>query len=378
MNETSPGTPAARYDASTIQVIDGMEAVRRRPAMYLGDIHDGSGLASTILGFVVNALEEHRRGRCQHVAVTYRASGAVTVQDDGPGIPTAFVAGTPFLEAVFTKLHIQPVGHYRQTLSAFFAPLAVASAVARDLWVDVVRDDRLHELHCSRGRLVKARTSPANGRPTGTRITFVPDPLIFTSTQFDTASIEAELRDLAFLNPGFTIEIADQRPGGSAKSLRTAGLGDWVARITEGQRGVPAEPLLCRGWARGIEVQAALRWTWTPVTRIQSFVNQRRTLDGAHVWGLFAGVGRALRTALKSRRPAAAPVRLRPHALAHGLAAVVAIEHPDPRFCSARRCIHDDDSLQAVKEVVARDLSSALGSRTLDDLLQHLPPVHRR
>jgi len=215
----------------------------------------------------------------------------------------------------------------------------------------------------SRGRLVEGERTVSNAATPGTRVFFDPDPLIFQCTEIASAALFRRMRELAFLCPGLIIDVIDARPGGRTERYRTAGLPDWIARLTEGRLATPESAVWLRGHANDIGVEAALRWVERPLEpRILSFVNRHPTPGGgshaeAMVWGIRCALAHATR-----QQPRAGRKRLRPQDVGRGLVAVLQIEHPRPRFCQARHCLYDDRAaFDAVRQVVVRELRDGLG-----------------
>jgi DNA gyrase subunit B len=349
--------PAAKYDETSIEVLDGLECVRRRPGMYIGDIHDGSGLHHLVEELVHNVLAEHLAGRCHLLVVTLHAGGALSVEDDGPGIRVEPVGrpgdARPWLEWVLTTL----CQGRRSRNGLYGVGLACVNALCEELVVEVRRGGHLYRQQYRRGRALAplARLAPAQG--SGTRLTIHPDPLIFTPSTFDVRRITEMLRPLAFLDPGLRVEVVDERRGSHREVLFARGIADWVALLSEGQDGFPVEPLRVWGAGADLTVELALRWTTWPWTRARSFANHQNEIrSAAPLRGLALGVKEAASRAGLS----ATPSSWRPDALQRGLAAVFDIRGPSVEI---RGCCRDELTLptaRAVRRVVAKCVAEEL------------------
>jgi DNA gyrase/topoisomerase IV subunit B len=313
---------SASYDVSTIEVLEGLEPIRRRPGMYVGDCADGSGLHHLVWGLVEEALLAEPSRQPFRIAVTIHAAGAVTVEHDGPGIPAGACRGDPVLERCFTAMTMQLQG----------MGSVAACALSEWLVAETRCEGRVRRQEFARGKAVAPErdVGPADG--TGVRVTLRPDPSIFATTRIDARRLATE--------------------------LQTRGLREWAERMREGQQGLPEQVVEARGTAHGIEVDAAFGWVWSSGERLVSFVNDQRTDHGPHEVGLVWGVASALRgrvTAERGPRPKLTASRIR-----RGLVGALAIRHPEPRFDACRRTIFDEDAKLATRDVVERAMRRPL------------------
>jgi DNA gyrase subunit B len=354
----APDIPAqgAVYDATSIEVLDGLEVVRRRPGMFIGDTRDGSGLHHLVEELVDNVLAEHLAGRCHHLVLTLHAGGALSVEDDGPGIPVEPV-GRPGDARTWLELVLTTLGQGRRSRNGLYGVgLACVNALCEDLVVEVRRGGHLYRQQYRRGRPLSplARLAPARG--SGTRVTIHPDPLIFTPSAFDIRRVTEMLRPLAFLDPALRIEVVDERAGGRREVLFARSIADWVALLSEGQDGFPVEPLRVWGAGDDLTVELALRWTTWPWTRARTFVNHREVRSAAPLRGLALGLKRAARQA----GLAVAPSAWEPGALRRGLAAVFDIRSPSVEITG---CCRDELTAHAaltVRRVVGKCVAEEL------------------
>jgi DNA gyrase subunit B len=335
------------YDCDSIEVLEGLEPIRRRPGMYVGNVHDGSGLHHLLRELVDEAVLQHLDGRCHRLTVTLHAGGAATVEDDGPGIPVEVGTGrhraVSALEVVLT------------TLAQRWNGPAIVNAVCEDLVAEVRRGGRIHQQRYRRGRPVTPVEDRGAAEGTGTRITLHPDPLVFTATTFDARRMSEMFRPLAFLLPGLRVELVDERSK-RRETFHGRGIHDWVASLTEGQDGFPSEPVRLRASAGGLTVDVALRWTRWSWSRVRCFANLHEVESAALGWGLAQGMKRA------ARGPARAALLRgwQPERLWHGLAAIVDARRPaiEPTGCCCSELSRDDT--RAVQRLVCEAFAESL------------------
>ena len=337
-------------------------SLRKRPGMYIGDVHDGSGLQHLLWEVVANAGDEHLAGFCRAIAITLHDDGRITVEDDGRGIAVAPLAdGTPFVEAVLTRMHDRATfdGHLEHVhVGRHGVGIVSVNALSSQLVVETARDGRLRRQEHRAG----APTTPlADLGPTerrGTRITYAPDPAIFTNLELDVTAVRARLVQLAGLCPGLAVRLADQR---SLSCVCPNGLTDLLARERRGDRRLPEQPLHARGAHDGVAVEVSLHWAshrWGG--RVRSFVNLEETPDGGtHV----AGLQRALRALVGEVR---GPEQDRMEwALTQRLVGIVAVTHFTPSFDRPTRSRLTSPEVRPVVEAVVH--------RCLRDFAQSRP-----
>jgi len=332
------------YDAGSISVLEGLQAVRRRPGMYIGST-DGRGLHHLVWEVVDNAVDEHLAGHGDHIRVVLRADGGVEVADDGRGIPVDPhpKEQRPAVEVVLTKLHAG--GKFDQQAYAVSGGLhgvgiSVVNALSVRTEVEVARDRAVHRIAFARGRLVEPLTRTGRAKGTGTTVRFWPDPEVFDAVRFDRATIAARLRETALLNPGLRLDLVDDRDGAASEEtfLFRRGLADFVGLLLGDEEPLLARPLLVSRRAevdgRALAVDAALNWSATGYgERVASFVNVIRTAEGGtHEEGFRAALTARVNRWAKTDGPKRGDVELTGDDLREGLVAVVSVKMPDPQF----------------------------------------------
>jgi DNA gyrase subunit B len=355
------------YGARDIAVLRGLEAVRRRPAMYIGSTGP-DGVLHLLREVVHNALDEALAGHGTTITVTRHTDGSWEVEDDGRGIPVDAhpLTGRPALELVLTTLHAGgkfAAGAYHAPGGLHGVGLACVNALSEHLEVHVTRDGHVHRVRCERGEIVEpcARRGDATGH--GTRLRFRPDATILGDEGPEVARVVALLRAQAFLVPGLTLRLVD----GVSTTTETfrdsrgvAGFVDWLDRA---RVQVHAEPVVVEGTRDGVDVAAALRWTRGWSEDLHAFVNGIPTPQGGpHLEGLKRAVLRAL-------EPHAAPLLDAGEQLAaldvrEGLTAVLSIRMAEPAFDGqAKAALASAEAGPAVEEVVQVALEAALRAR---------------
>ena len=333
--------------------------IRKRPGMYIGDTRDGSGLAHLVWEVVANAVDEHLAGACQQISVEIGADGAVTVEDDGRGFPLRLASGAPFAEVALTKFHATPTldGHAPHAhVGKYGVGLVVVCALSERLELHVYRDGRSGQQRFARGIATSGVEDHGPSDRTGTRLTFLPDPTIFSGRALDTSLVLERLTELSFLLPGLTIQFADRRvrvlhqPGGLAGHLEAVATDTRIGstfRLTE--------------VVDDVEVDIAARWGLHRNTSVQSFANTERTTDGGtHVKGLLAGLSEGLKQAAPQLAQLAPKPRL--SAVSRNLSALVCVRLMDPDYDRPTKSRLTTPRVERiVKTVVARHFARFLG-----------------
>jgi len=264
--KTDSTTVGHTYDATTIQVLKGLEAVRRRPAMYIGDVSQ-RGLHHLVYEVVDNSVDEAMVGFCDKIVVEIGQDGSVKITDNGRGIPVEKhpEQKVSALEVVMTTLHAGgKFDHesYKVSGGLHGVGVSVVNALSKHFWVEVFRDGNVYRQEYHQG-VAQARVKVTGQRKeTGTVVCFYPDPDVFTTVEFRFGIIESRLRELAFLNQGLKIDLYDRRTGREreASFYYKGGLSSFVDYINENKTPIFGKPIHFRSVREGVEVEIALQY----------------------------------------------------------------------------------------------------------------------
>ncbi len=310
-----------------------LEAVRRRPGMYVGDTHDGSGLIQMLWEVVANALDEHLAGHCSRIAIGIGEDGAISVEDNGRGIRLDALDGMSFAEKALTSFHAGPTldGHApHEHIGARGVGLFAVCALSSWLEFEVSRDGRRYGQRFERGLAVSKLREIGAADTTGTRLVFSPDPEIFSTTWLDPGPVLSRLKELSYLFPQLSLSFKDRREHGFHEP---GGLASYVQSVNTLHGDEPlTRTFLCTSSAESIRVEIAAMWSRHSMTSLQSFANVMRTTEGGtHVDGLLRGLVAGTKIALpdlcRGRRR-----REIERALTCGLNAVVCVRLDDPEY----------------------------------------------
>lgn len=327
------------YDESQIQVLEGLEAVRKRPGMYIGST-SGKGLHHLVWEIVDNAVDEALAGRCTKIIVQLHANNSVTVIDNGAGFPVGIHAktGRPAVETALTVLHAGgKFGGSGYKVSGGLHGVGASVVNALSIWfkVEVHRDGKVYVQEYERGEPQYDLKTVGVTTGTGTTVSFLPDPNVFTETiEFDHATLQARLRELAFLNAGLEIVFEDERDNRSQTFCYSGGVSEFVEYLNRSMEAVHKQPVYVTGSRDDVAVEIALQYNDGYATALYSFANNINTQEGGtHEFGFKSALTRVINDyARKSNILREKDNNLTGDDVREGLTAVVSVKVPEPQF----------------------------------------------
>ena len=335
-----------RYDASKIQKLEGLEGVRKRPDMYIGDTNE-RGLHHCVFEIVDNSIDEALAGYCTQIKVAVHSDGSCSIEDNGRGIPVDIHPKykIPALELVMTNLHAGGKfgkGAYQVSGGLHGVGAKCVNAVSEHFEVEVRKDGKIYKMEFSRGKTITPMTVIGNTKSTGTKITFLPDPEIFTLTrEFKYEILSKRLRELAFLNPGITISLSDERTNHSDEFKFSNGIAEYVEFLNRNKTTVHPKVIAFGGSAPAAEgsdsnivVDIALQYNDSYTEQVYAYANSIFNVEGGtHLSGFRTALTRVVNNyakannLLKDKDPSISGDDCR-----EGLTAVISVKVPEPRF----------------------------------------------
>lgn len=332
---------AQQYDASQIQVLEGLEAVRMRPGMYIGSTSK-EGLHHLVWEIVDNSIDEALAGFASHIEVFIESDDSITVVDDGRGIPVDIQekTGRPAVETVFTVLHAGGKfggGGYKVSGGLHGVGSSVVNALSTSLEVKVHKNGKIHFQKYKRGLVVADLKVIGDTDKTGTSVHFTPDPEIFTeTTEFDFDKLAKRIQELAFLNKGLKISITDKREGKEQSQVYhyEGGIVSYVDYLNENKEVLFDQPIYTDGEMDGISVEVAMQYTGTYHENVLSFANNIHTHEGGtHEQGFRTALTRVINDyARQNKLLKEKDDNLSGEDVREGLTAIISVKHPNPQF----------------------------------------------
>ncbi|XXM74648.1 DNA topoisomerase (ATP-hydrolyzing) subunit B [Lysinibacillus sphaericus] len=366
------------YDENQIQVLEGLEAVRKRPGMYIGST-SGRGLHHLVWEIVDNSIDEALAGHCDEIEIVIEEDNSITVTDNGRGIPVGIheKMGRPAVEVIMTVLHAGGKfggGGYKVSGGLHGVGASVVNALSTELEVHVHRDGKIHYQKFEKGVPSFDLKVIGETDKTGTVIHFTPDPEIFTeTTEYDYDTLANRVRELAFLNKGIQISIEDKRGEGKRRDYHyEGGIKSYVEHLNRSKEVIHEEPIFIEGEKDDITVEIALQYNDGFASNLYSFANNIHTHEGGtHESGFKTALTRVINDyARKNHVFKESDANLSGEDVREGLTAIISIKHPDPQF--------EGQTKTKLGNSEARTITDSLFSEHLETFLLENPVVARK
>ncbi len=349
------------YTAESITVLKGLEAVKKRPAMYIGDVGQ-RGLHHLVYEVVDNSIDEALAGYCKNISVTINKDGSVTVDDDGRGIPTDIhpEEKKSALEVVMTMLHAGgkfDKSTYKVSGGLHGVGVSVVNALSEVLEVNVYRDGKIFYQKYKRGNAIEPVKLIGKESKTGTTITFMPDKEIFKNRNFKFETLAERMRELAFLNPEITIKLKDKRDGNEEEFHYEGGITEFVRYIDGTRKTLAKDPIFISGEREGVDVEIAFEYCDDYRENLFSYVNDINTVEGGtHVSGFRSALTRTLKSyADKNNLVKSDKINLTGDDFREGLTVVISTKVPEPQFEGQTKTKLGNGEVESIVQTIVND-----------------------
>ncbi len=364
------------YNAESITVLKGLEAVRKRPAMYIGDVGP-RGLHHLVYEIVDNSIDEALAGYCKNILVSINKDGSITVEDDGRGIPTDMhpVEKKSALEVVMTILHAGgkfDKSTYKVSGGLHGVGVSVVNALSEVLEVTVYREGKVFYQKYKRGEPLEAVKVIGKDKKTGTTTTFTPDKEIFKNRNYKFETLAERMRELAFLNPEITIKLMDKRDGNEEEFHYKGGIVEFVRYIDGTRKTLAKDPIFITGDRENVAVEVAFEYCDDYRENLFSYVNDINTVEGGtHVSGFRSALTRTLKSyADKNNLVKSDKINLTGDDFREGLTVVISTKVPEPQFEGQTKTKLGNSEVESIVQTIVND--------KLSQYLEENPGIARR
>ena len=376
MSEPRNDINQQEYDASQIQVLEGLEAVRKRPGMYIGST-SASGLHHLVYEIVDNSIDEALAGFCKNITVTINPGNTITVTDDGRGIPvdTQTQTGKPALEVVFTVLHAGGKfggGGYKVSGGLHGVGASVVNALSEWLVAEVCKDGKIYQMKFSRGEITQQMKIVGTTEEHGTRVTFKPDPEMFDTLEYDYETLHTRMREQAFLNAGLCISIADKRVenGKSDTMCYEGGIREFVQWLNRHKTPIHQDVIYMSGSRGDNLAEIAVQYNDSYNEGLVSFANDIHTPEGGmHETGFKTALTRALNVYGTKYGFLKGDDKISGEDVREGITAIISVKLPEAQF--------EGQTKQKLGNASMRTLVDSVVSKQLGDYLEENPATAR-
>jgi len=331
------------YDESNITVLQGLEAVRLRPGMYIGGV-DNTALHHLVFEVVDNSVDEALAGFCTEIHVIINSDGSISVEDNGRGIPVGIheEEGIPAVELILTRLHAGGKfdnSNYKVSGGLNGVGASVVNALSNKMIAEIHREGFLWKQEYRKGNTASTLQQIEDSRKTGTNITFWPDDTIFDHVEFNYEILAHRLRELAFLNRGIMISIRDNRSERFQEFKYDGGISSFIKHINENKNVLHEDPVYFSGKSEDVEIEVAFQYNDSYTERIYSFVNTINTIDGGtHLTGFKGALTRTLNNYMTSNNISNdSKENFSGEDVREGMAAVISTRVAEPQFESQKK-----------------------------------------
>ncbi len=372
MTTTQKSDSLKNYKADSIKVLKGLEAVRKRPGMYIGDTDDGSGLHHMVFEVVDNSIDEAIVGYCKNISVTIHKNNSVTVEDDGRGIPVDLHKGEKksAAEVIMTQLHAGgkfDQNSYKVSGGLHGVGVSVVNALSEKLDLTIFRDQKEHFISFKNGKALNKIKFVKKTKQSGTKINFIPSKEIFSNTKFSIAILQKKMRELAFLNKGLKINLTDETHAKTKiyEHKYDGGVGEFVTfldqkkslLINKNEKAVFKKPIYLKGEKKDVIVECSFQWNAGFSEEVMAFTNNIHQRDGGtHLLGFRSALTRIInKYASEKNLNKKNKVTIGGEDIKEGLTAILSIKMPDPKFSSQTKDKLVSSEIRNVVESITAD-----------------------